>query len=276
MAERYHVLAPLAQGGMGELAEAEDVQLGRRVVLKVLRTAGGEEDRRRFLREASLTASVVHPNVVRILDLVFREDDAVLVLERLEGPTLREVLDHRGGLDLHEAFLRLDELLGALAACHANHVVHRDVKPENLLVAKSSDDRDRNERLVLIDFGLGKPLREHTPISAEGLILGTPGYLAPEQLLAREVDARTDIHAFGVTAFEVLTGQRLYECDGTHATMIAVLTVEPPRPSSIRPALPARVDGILAHALAKQPSDRWADVTALRRAWRAAFAELVH
>src|SRR5690606_3533180 len=103
----------------------------------------------RFLREASLTASVVHPNVVRILDLVFRADDAVLVLERLEGPTLREVIDHRGGLELHEAFQRLDELLGALEACHANQVVHRDVKPENLLVAKSADDRDRNERLVL-------------------------------------------------------------------------------------------------------------------------------
>ncbi|MCA9613128.1 MAG: protein kinase, partial [Myxococcales bacterium] len=102
-------------------------------------------------------------------------------------------------------------------------------------------------------------------------IVGTPGYLAPEQLLGRAIDARTDVHGFGVTAYEVLTGQRLYEADGMHATMLAVLTALPPSAHGIRPALPAAVDGLLSHALAKEPEDRWADVAALRRAWRTSW-----
>ncbi|MEZ4250216.1 MAG: serine/threonine-protein kinase, partial [Polyangiales bacterium] len=269
VADRYLVEGPLAEGGMGEVFGALDVVLDRRVALKVVRPGGSEEERRRFLREAALTASVRHPNVVQVLDLVFVEAAAVLVLERLEGQTLRARLEHEGALPLDTAWRFLDQLLGALVACHESGVVHRDVKPDNLMVVPARGLEP--ERLVLLDFGLGKPLRGHTPLTEEGAIVGTPGYLAPEQLLGRAIDARTDVHGFGVTAYEVLTGQRLYEADGMHATMLAVLTALPPSAHGIRPALPAAVDGLLSHALAKEPEDRWADVAALRRAWRTSW-----
>jgi serine/threonine protein kinase len=270
---RYRVDAPIAEGGMGEVHAAHDLTLDRPVALKVVRPGAADEERRRFLREAALTASVRHPNVVRVLDFVFVDDVAVLVLERLEGTTLRVRIEHEGALDLERGPRYLDQLLGALAACHRSRVVHRDVKPDNLIVvADPAHASSEAERLVLVDFGLGKPLARHTPLTADGVVVGTPGYYAPEQLLGRPVDERTDIHQFGVTAYEVLTGRRLFERDGAHATMLAVLTSEPPSVCEARPKVPPAVEGVLRHALAKDPQDRWDDVASLRRAWRRAWS----
>lgn len=288
LGRRYLVGAPIAEGGMGEVHAARDLTLDRPVALKVVRPGSSEEERRRFLREAALTASVRHPNVVRVFDFVFVGEVAVLVLERIGGPTLRAVMEHRGAIELDLAARYLDETLGALVACHGSRVVHRDVKPENLMLtsasvpprnADSSTPESTStfvacdrERVVLVDFGLGKPLKRHTPLTDEGIVVGTPGYYAPEQLLGQAIDERTDVHGFGVTAYEVLTGTRLYERDGAHATMLAVLTAEPPSACAIRPSIPASVDGILRHALAKNPHDRWPDVASLRRAWRSAWS----
>ncbi|HJK94060.1 MAG TPA: serine/threonine-protein kinase [Polyangiaceae bacterium LLY-WYZ-15_(1-7)] len=259
---RYRLGRPIGRGGMGSIYEAEDEATGRTVAVKLLRHA---EDRARFLREAAMTAAVRHPHVVRTLDYGGLEGaarGAYLVLERLRGETLRERLDGLGTFALPTCLTLLEQLLEALAAVHAAGIVHRDVKPANLFVTEGPPCA-----LKLLDFGLGKALDETEALTAEGVIVGTPGYLAPEQVRADPIDPRTDLHGFAVTAYELLTGLRPFRREGASQTYAAVLFHEPTPPSALRPAIPPAVDALLVRCLAKTPTERPESVAEVLAAW---------
>lgn len=219
-----------------------------------------------MLREARVTATISHRNVVSIWEVGVVGPDCFLALELLDGETVAARLERSGVPSLSTAVGWLDALLDALAATHRVGAVHRDVKPDNLFLQRG----DRGERLKLIDFGLSKAADDDVTISDVGSVVGTPGYMAPEQLMALDADARTDIYGFGLTAYEILTGRPPFEA---HA-LAAMLAKPPDPPSTLHPALGPAVDAVLLRALAKQPQRRYADVEALRVDWRAALETL--
>src|SRR3954451_7413451 len=203
---RFKVVSEIGRGGMGIVFLAEDEKLRRKVALKLLPPsfAADEERRRRFLREARAAAAVSHPNLVTVYDVGEHEGRAYIAMEYLRGRSLREQLSERP-LSIDEAVELARQVLAGLAHAHAAGLLHRDLKPENVLV-------DRDGRVRLVDFGLAKldgdvdaPGDNST---RDGLVMGTPGYMSPEQARGQSVDARSDIFSFGVLFYEMLTRKR--------------------------------------------------------------------
>ena len=260
MLGRYRVLRQLGAGGMGVVYRAEDSQLGRAVALKVLPAtwAADAERRARFLREARSAAAVSHPNVAAVFDIGEERGRAYIALELVEGSTLRSVLS-AGRLSLDEA-LRIGEALAAgLARAHAVGVVHRDLKPENVILTADREPK-------ILDFGLAKLLSsggddvsETTKTAsvqwqtAEGRLLGTPGYLSPEQAAGDPVDARSDVFSFGVMLHEMLAGELPFR-GASLAQLVASLLRDPPAP--LPPEVPAEVARLVARCLQKDPASR--------------------
>jgi diguanylate cyclase (GGDEF)-like protein len=244
----YGITAPLGGGATGIVYRAFDDRLHREVAIKVL--AGGARHSadgwRRFAQEARVLAALDHPSIVRIFDLGTADwGDPYIVLELLEGRTLRERLEE-GVISLAEALRLALELLGALAAAHEKGIVHRDLKPENLFLTKTG-------RLKILDFGLAKrvhPLGEGPTATAAGMLLGTAGYLAPEQASGQPVDERSDIFAVGAILYELVSGQRAFRGTSILATLTAVISEEPP------PLEPPALDAVLRRCLTKDPAQR--------------------
>jgi serine/threonine-protein kinase len=259
----YEIVAPLGAGGMGEVYRARDTRLDRPVAIKVLPSsfAGDAEFRERFQREARAISALSHPHICTLHDVGEHEGSAFLVMEYLEGQTLADRLA-RGRLQVDEALALGIQIAEALDAAHRRGIVHRDLKPGNIVVTKTG--------AKLLDFGLAKsagpaatfsgmslaPTREQA-LTAQGSIVGTLQYMSPEQIEGREADARTDIFAFGVTLYEMLTGQKAF--DGkSHASLIgAILKDQPPPVSVAQPLSPESVDRTVRRCLAKEPDDRW-------------------
>ncbi len=260
VAERYLLRDEIGSGGMGRVFVADDRLEDREVALKICYVGARSNVRDRFIREGQLTAAVKHPNIVKIFDVGTMDDGhGFLALELLQGITTRE--EYRTGPHPKALFI-LDSLANALAACHRSGIVHRDVKPENVLLA------ERDDELVptLIDFGLGKPLADQRGITEQGAIVGTPGYMAPEQVLARPIDTRTDVHGFGVTAYELLAGRNPFLSVDTHETLISVLTRRPERLDAFLD-VPVPLADVVERCLSKQPEDRYPDALVLRDEW---------
>lgn len=258
--DRYELVERLGEGGMGDVYRAIDRRDGRAVAIKLLH-AGSMKEQSRMMREAESTTRIQHANVVDAYEAgVIDEHTCYLVLELLEGESMAERI--RRGVPLERAYRWLDQLAEALSAVHAAGVVHRDVKPANVFVL------DGDETIKLIDFGLSKAKQDDT-VSEAGEIIGTPGYLAPEQVLDQHVDARTDVHAFAVTAFELITGERAFGGHFDEAIM-AVLGRLPAPAAHHRAGVSMQVDAVLRKALAKDPAKRYADAAELLEAWRAA------
>ena len=247
---RYRVLGPIGKGGMGEVFQAEDLRLGRRVALKVLAPALAAEPRHveRFEREARSAAALNHPNIVTIHAVEEAEGLHFLVLELVEGKTVADLLQTRGPFPFEELLDIALALTRALEAAHGRGIVHRDLKPRNVMVSHEG-------RVKVLDFGVarltGAGPETGTPEGAEitdtdltrpGLILGTPHYMAPEQILGSPVDPRTDLFSLGILLFEMATGQRPFQGEHRLAVMSAILSEEPPAARSLRPELPARFD----------------------------------
>jgi Tol biopolymer transport system component/predicted Ser/Thr protein kinase len=235
----YEVLAPIGAGGMGEVFKARDRRLDRIVALKTSR----EQFTDRFAREARAAAALNHPHIATLHDV----GPDYLVMEFVEGETLR------GPLPLPRALLYARQILQALDAAHRKGIVHCDLKPANILVAKSG--------IKLLDFGLAQmkqrpQVRDETATMAlppEGMIAGTLQYMAPEQLQGKPPDARTDIFAFGLVLYEILTGRRAFEADNAASVISAIMTAEPAPQVAEHPAL----DRIIRRCLAKDPDERW-------------------
>jgi predicted ATPase/tRNA A-37 threonylcarbamoyl transferase component Bud32 len=270
--QRFEILRIIARGGMGVVAEAEDRALGTRVALKFIlpSLAGDPTVRERFRREILLARRITHRNVCRIFELFSTQSDAqpvlFLTMELLEGETLSERLQ-RGPLAPEVALPLVQQMVDALEAAHAQGIVHRDFKSSNVLLVPDASA----ERVVVTDFGIARALereRGRDPdMTAEGF-LGTPGYMAPEQVLGAHVTPATDIYALGVVLFEMLSGELPFRGDTPMATALARVSVPAPRLSSRCPGVDPTWDAVVATCLAREPVFRYAAVRDVLRALR--------
>ncbi len=252
-AERYEILAAAGRGGMGYVYRARHLGLAKEVALKVLATGADRtgDFEVRFAREARAIARLDHPGCVRVLDHGRHEGAQYIAMELLDGKTLRQVLD-TGRLSTARALDIARQLLHALAHSHAHGVIHRDIKPENIMLARNG------KRAVLIDFGLAS-LRDELPLTAAGMCLGSPSYLAPERLLGQPHDTRTDLYAVGVVLYEMIAGEKPFAGGSPEATMQLALH-RPPRPlRAFRRDIPSVLERVIRRALAKDPARRYQD-----------------
>ena len=253
----YRILEPIGRGGMGVVYRAEEPALGRLVALKVLAPAlaAHEEFRRRFLREMRLAASIEHPNILPIYRAGEDRGLLYLAMRYIDAHDLHEVLRRGGSLEVGRALWIVEQVAHALDAAHQRGLVHRDVKPANvLLTAPTANGR---EHAYLVDFGVARPITGGASITGGGMILGTPSYAAPEQLSGGLVDARTDVYALGCVLYECLSGRPPFAAGSDQALVLAHLHASPPPVRSVRPDLPAALDGAIARALAKSSEQRY-------------------
>jgi serine/threonine protein kinase len=238
---RYRILELLAAGGMGEVYRARDPELGRDVGIKVLprRTEITIDQLARFDREARAVAALNHPNILTVYDVGVDRDIPYVVSELLDGETLRARL-HRGALETDEATGVAQQVLAGLAAAHGKGIIHRDLKPANLFLTTDGV-------VKILDFGLAKQTVP-TPgpgvdVTERGVIVGTAGYMAPEQIRGEQPDLRSDLFSFGAVLYEMVTGARAFSGPSAVETMHAVLTVEPSIPERVPPGIRAVVTG---------------------------------
>ena len=262
----YRIESLLGVGGMSVVYVAEDLRLKRRVALKLLasRLAEDASFRDRFLRESELAASIDHPNIVPIYEAGTTEDLLFIAMRYVEGRDLKERLQ-RGRLEPGDAIGILAQAASALDTAHARGLVHRDVKPSNVLLDPGARP-DGSDHVYLADFGITKRISEETRAGEDGHLLGTIDYVAPEQIAGEEIDGRADVYSLGCVLYECLVGQPPFRRDSELAVVFAHLDADPPVASAGRPELPAALDGVIARALAKEPAERYASCRELARA----------
>ena len=262
----YEILSPLGAGGMGEVYRGRDTRLDRTVAIKILPThlSDDPEARERFDREARALSSLSHPNVSHLYDVGEHDGTSYLVMEYLEGETLADRL-RKGPLPLEQFFKIAIEICEGLETAHRSAVIHRDLKPGNIMLTKAG--------AKLMDFGLAKAVSMPTaasgltmtlstpaasqPLTARGTVVGTFQYMSPEQLEGREADGRSDIFSLGAVLYEMLTGRRAFEGKGPLSVASAILEKEPAPINSVKPMTPPVLDGAIGRALAKNPDERW-------------------
>ena len=270
---QYEILEPLGAGGMGEVYRARDLRLARDVAVKVLpaHLAADPEMRARFEREARAVAALSHPGIMGIYELARVGDLSFAVVELLEGETLRRRLAS-GPLPWREAAGRGAAIADALAAAHAKGIVHRDVKPENIVLTVDG-------RLKVLDFGLARTQAAPTQgatlggLTSPGLIMGTIGYIAPEQIRGEDATAASDIFAIGCVIHEMVTGRMAFLRATAAETMAAILNAEPPPLSESGGHAPPEMERVIRHCLAKRPADRFGSAHDVAAALRALTAD---
>jgi hypothetical protein len=263
----YTIDSVLGRGGMGTVFLGTHKRLARRVALKVIapQLALDEDFRARFLRESQLAASLDHPNVIPIYDADEVDGVLYLAMRYVGGPSLQKQIRERGSLSPMETLGIADQIGGALDAAHRAGLVHRDVKPANILIGEPGD------HAYLCDFGLAKRTSSEG-MTQTGFFLGTVDYCAPEQIQGRALDGRADIYSLGCVLFHCLVGQPPYVRDSEFDVLRAHLTDPPSALSSVRPDLPQSLDRVLVTAMAKDPDARFATGDALAAAFRKALA----
>ena len=257
----YEILTFAGAGGMGEVYRARDARLNRDVAIKVLPVASARdpERMRRFQQEAQAVAALNHPNILAIHDFGEHEGSPYIVTEFLDGETLRVRLG-AGALPVRKASEYADQIARGLAAAHEKGIVHRDLKPENIFVT-------RDGRVKILDFGLAKLVRQEGPLAADaatlasqtesGVVMGTLGYMSPEQVKGLAADHRSDLFSFGAILYEVLAGKRAFHGDSSVETMSAILKQDPPELTETNPTVPPALGRIVRHCLEKNPEERF-------------------
>jgi hypothetical protein len=268
VAGRYQVERLIGRGDVSVVYQARDLRLKRPVALKALRAFANEQARARFINEAELAAALDHANILAVLD--FGQDGPItyLVMPLMTGGTLEDVMrQHQGPLPVATAAAYFRQLAAALdyAHSHPRKILHRDVKPSNVLIHPGDG------RLLLADFSIARALETERRLTAAGMALGTPNYAAPEQMRGQAIPA-SDQYAAAVVLYQMLTGRLPFTAGTVMEQMRRHLYEPPPPPSVVNPALPAEVDGILLHALAKDPAKRFRTVTACADALEGALA----
>jgi predicted Ser/Thr protein kinase len=264
----YTIESLLGRGGMGSVYLATHERLQRKVALKVIapELAEDEDFRSRFLRESQLAASLDHPHVIPIYDADEIDGVLYLAMRYVDGPSLRELIRQRSRLSPDETLEIARQIGGALDAAHARGLVHRDVKPANILLAEPGG------HAYLCDFGLAKRTSSRGT-TRTGSFLGSVDYCAPEQIQGQPVDARTDVYSLGCVLYHCLAGQPPYERETEFAVLHAHLEDPPPVLSELRSDIPASLDHVLAKAMAKAPGDRYPSTGALAAAFADALAD---
>ena len=255
----YRLRGVLGRGGMSVVYEAENPRLGSTVALKVLAPELSTDDvfRARFLKESRTAASLNHPNVIPIYDMGTHEDLLFIAMRYVAGQDLRAVLKAKHVLAPEQAVLVCGQAGRALDVAHRHGLVHRDVKPGNILVEHGADE-DEPDHIYLTDFGITKHAASRSGLTATGEFMGTIDYIAPEQIQGRPVDGRADIYSLGCVLYECLTGRVPFAKDVNAAVIWAHVEEMPTTPSSLQPTLPREIDEVISKALAKDPADRYA------------------
>jgi serine/threonine protein kinase len=263
---RYRVLRRIGEGGMGVVVEAENSITGKRVAIKWMhpQVAARPEATERFLREARASARVRHPNVVDVYDAVHEGNTCFLVMELLDGEPLSALLA-RGGMPAHELISLLLDAMRGVSAAHKQGVIHRDIKPDNIFLAEETDRAIRIPKVL--DFGISKVAgSDAMSLTRTGATLGTPMYMSFEQICgAKDIDARTDVYAFGVILYEALTGQPPYHAESFPELIVKISSTRPTSPKTLRPDIPSSLDRLVQRAMAKERDERVASRDVLIR-----------
>ena len=264
----YEILDRIGEGGMGEVWLAEDTRLDRRVALKLLPPAlvSDEQAKKRLLREAKSAAILDHPNICAIYEVGEENGRSFIAMQFVEGETLAARIE-RAQIDIHDALDIADQVVAAFATAHSRGIIHRDIKPQNMMIAGSG-------LVKVLDFGLAKRIYDRTSDASEaetasllteiGLIMGTVPYMSPEQVRAESLDARSDIFSFGAVLYEMLSGKRPFVAKSTAELISAILTLEPAPLRNQTSPIPARMDRLVRRCLAKDPASRYQTMDELK------------
>ena len=261
VAGRYRLQRKVAEGAMGTVFRAYDERLEREVAVKVIKSEifNQEAMRNRFEREARAVARIDHPGVVAVFDYGEIEDGSLyIVMEWLRGLDLARVLQLYGAGRARDVAVLLRQAGAGIAAAHARQLVHRDIKPANIFLTPAPD----GFRVKILDFGVAKELWRDSTATQTGMIVGTPRFMSPEQLLSKPIDARSDIYSLAAVAFQALTGEHLVRAEDFAQVLVEVVNQEPPKVSAILAQAPREIDLLFARALAKDVEQRPQDVEA--------------
>jgi eukaryotic-like serine/threonine-protein kinase len=268
---KYEIKRTLGRGAMGIVYEGWDPIIARRVAIKTVKLPEHADDPEteealaRFRREAQAAGRLTHPNIVGVFDYGETDDLAYIVMEFVDGPPLKSLLDKEERFALTDAIRVMEDLLAGLQFSHERGVVHRDIKPANVMLTSAG-------QVKIADFGIARI--ESSSMTQAGTLLGTPAYMSPEQFMGQVVDARTDIYSSGVLLYQLLTGERPFE-GGLSAIMHKALNTEPPAPSQLSVTAPPALDAVVRKAMAKRPEDRFASANVFAEAVRTALANPV-
>ncbi|MFD9484402.1 serine/threonine-protein kinase [Streptomyces sp. NPDC059991] len=274
----YRIEGEIGRGGMAVVYRARDLRLERTVALKLLAPELARNDtfRQRFTHESRVAAAIDHPHIVPVFEAGETDGVLYIAMRYVAGRDLRALLDQEGPLPVATATRIAAQVASALDAAHAHDLVHRDVKPGNILVAQGTDS-DHPEHVYLTDFGLTKKSLSLTGFTSVGQFVGTLDYVAPEQISGRPVDGRCDVYSLACVVYETMAGAPPFQRDDDMALLWAHQYDQPPALTERRPDIAAGIDGVMAKALAKSPDDRYdsclAFVAALRSAVKGAGAE---
>jgi serine/threonine-protein kinase len=287
LAGRYRIDSVLGRGGMGTVYRAVQLATGRAVAIKTLLPELDEshEIRRRFEREAHATAFLQHPNLVDVFELGTTDSGSLfLAMELVDGDSVADLVE-RGPVHPRRTLVIARQALLGLGHAHQHGLVHRDMKPENIMLARAGKPGQEYEQVKLLDFGIVKVLAEAAGIfgwdklTSTGVTFGTPAYMPPEQALGRSVDGRADLYAMGVIIFEMLTGRTPFVSDDHIAMLRMHVSRPPPAVTDVagdQPWCTGAMERLVGGALAKQPGDRFADARAMADALERAFVSLDH
>jgi serine/threonine protein kinase len=265
---KYEIKRPLGRGAMGTVYEGWDPIITRRVAIKTVRLPDAsdpdtDEALTRFRQEAQAAGRLNHPNIVGVFDYGETNDLAYIVMEFVDGASLKSVLDRHERFALADAVRIMEDLLAGLQFSHERGVVHRDIKPANVILTSRGQAK-------IADFGIARI--ESSSMTQAGAVLGTPAYMSPEQFMGQVVDARTDIYSSGALLYQLLTGERPFE-GSMSAIMHKALNTDPPAPSQLSVTAPPSFDAVVRRAMAKRPEDRYRSATAFADAIRAALSD---
>jgi eukaryotic-like serine/threonine-protein kinase len=266
MLGKYELLHVLGKGAMGTVYQGFDPIIARKVAIKTIKQpdaedAEAQEEFARFKREAQAAGRLSHPNIVGVFDYGETAEIAYIVMEYVDGTTLKHVVDKKERFELAEVVRLMDGLMNGLQYSHDRGVVHRDIKPANIMLTKAGE-------VKIADFGIARI--ESSSMTQAGTMLGTPSYMSPEQFMGQTVDSRTDLYSSGVMLYQLLTGEKPFE-GGLTAIMHKVLNTEPPPPSALSVTVPYSFDLVVQRAMAKRPEDRFASATEFARALKDSF-----
>jgi len=267
LGDKYRLGRPIGSGSAGTVYEAENLAIRRRVAVKVLDAtlAKTPEAVARFHREAQAAGRLGHEHIVEVLDLGTTDDGVpFLVMEYLEGTTLRDLLEREGTLEVPRAVDIALQVLAVLEAAHAQGIIHRDLKPENVFLTRRGR---RGDFVKVLDFGVAKFSEPgEGNLTDQGMTLGTPNYMSPEQVRGRELDPRSDVYSMAVVVWEMLAGRLPHEGENSNEKMISIVTKDPPPLSSVRPEVDPHLSAILGQALRRTPGERTASARELAAA----------